>query len=202
MKNKDKIIIDLCAGSGAWSKKYREKNYDVRLVTLPSKNVLTYKPPKNIYGILAAPPCTQFSYARTQAPTPRNLQAGMKIVSACRKIIEECYYAAYRAGKISSLKFWALENPYYGYLVKLLGKPAYTFQPCDFGDPYTKKTALWGFFNTPIQSPIKLTSEQIKESKTNSRKLPSISDLTSGKQSAQRAVTPEGFAEAFFEANK
>jgi len=30
-----KIILDLCGGTGSWSKPYKEAGYDVRLVTLP-----------------------------------------------------------------------------------------------------------------------------------------------------------------------
>ncbi len=63
-----KIILDLCGGTGAWSKPYKEavdthgeNIYDVRLVTLPEHDVRTYIPPDNVYGILAAPPCTMFS---------------------------------------------------------------------------------------------------------------------------------------------
>lgn len=55
MENKDKIILDLCGGSGSWSKPYKEAGYDVRLITLPEYDVLTYEPPENVYGILAAP---------------------------------------------------------------------------------------------------------------------------------------------------
>lgn len=55
MDNKDKIILDLCGGSGSWSRPYKEAGYDVRLITLPEYDVLTYEPPENVYGILAAP---------------------------------------------------------------------------------------------------------------------------------------------------
>lgn len=55
------IILDLCGGSGSWSKPYVEAGYDVRLVTLPEHNVLTYQPPEDVHGVLAAPPCTEFS---------------------------------------------------------------------------------------------------------------------------------------------
>lgn len=65
--NKDKIILDLCGGTGAWSKPYKDAGYDVRVITLPQNDVATYHPPKNVYGILAAPPCTMFSMARTVA---------------------------------------------------------------------------------------------------------------------------------------
>ena len=45
----EKIILDLCGGTGAWSKPYREAGYDVRLITLP-EDVRVYIPPKNKGG--------------------------------------------------------------------------------------------------------------------------------------------------------
>ena len=57
MKNSNKIILDLCGGTGSWSKSYRDNGYDVRNITLPKYDVRLYEPPKNVYGILAAPPC-------------------------------------------------------------------------------------------------------------------------------------------------
>ncbi len=59
--NGDKIILDLCGGTGAWSKPYKDAGYDVRLITLPEYDVRTYIPPDNVYGILAAPPCTHLA---------------------------------------------------------------------------------------------------------------------------------------------
>ena len=53
-KEIEKIILDLCGGTGSWTKHYSEKDYDVRIITLPDNDVRTYKPPKNVYGILAA----------------------------------------------------------------------------------------------------------------------------------------------------
>ena len=53
---KPKIILDLCGGSGSWSRAYVAAGYDVRNITLPAYDVLTYEPPENVYGILAAPP--------------------------------------------------------------------------------------------------------------------------------------------------
>lgn len=31
----NKIILDLCGGTGSWSKPYKEAGYDVRVITLP-----------------------------------------------------------------------------------------------------------------------------------------------------------------------
>ncbi len=192
---KTNIILDLCGGTGAWSKPYKDNGYDVRNITLPEYDVRDfYHFPKNVYGILAAPPCTMFSLARTRAKTSRNFREGMEVVIGCLKIIWECRFE-------NKLAFWCLENPM-GYLRQFLGKPVFTFDPCDFGDPYTKKTDLWGYFNIPKKRPIKLNEDQIKRSKIDNRKLPSISEITSSKQADRRAITPQGFAKAFYKANQ
>ena len=52
----ERIILDLCGGSGSWSRPYQEAGYDVRLITLPDYDVLDYEPPEGVHGILAAPP--------------------------------------------------------------------------------------------------------------------------------------------------
>lgn len=153
--NHSKIILDLCGGTGSWSKYYKENGYDVRIITLPDYDVCQYEPPKNVYGILAAPPCTMFSIARNDktAKKPRDLKSGMEIVNACLRIIHTCLYENYRVGQ--GLRFWALENPYSGYLKRFLGKPALVFDPFEYGDPYTKKTAIWGEFKEPKKNIVK-----------------------------------------------
>ncbi len=119
--NKNKIILDLCGGTGSWSKPYKYAGYDVWILTLPDWDITQwqYIPELvNAYGILAAPPCTMFSMARTNAKTPRDLRQGMKVVEACLKIIWES-----QANANGRLKFWAMENPK-GLLRQFLGKPA------------------------------------------------------------------------------
>lgn len=86
--NSKKIILDLCGGSGAWSRPYKEAGYDVRLITLPDNDVRTYQPPDNVYGILAAPPCTEFSIAKGRRS--RDFESGLEIVQACIRIIWTC----------------------------------------------------------------------------------------------------------------
>lgn len=79
--NSDKIILDLCGGTGSWSRPYVDAGYDVRVITLPEYDVRTYKPPEFVYGILAAPPCTEFSVLNCiAAPRERNEQVGLEIV--------------------------------------------------------------------------------------------------------------------------
>lgn len=224
-----RIILDLCGGTGSWSLPYKEAGYDVRNITLPEHDVRTYEPPKNVYGILSAPPCTMFSFARTNAKKPRDLEGGMEIITACLRIIWTCQYRTKSdQQKYSPLKFWALENPYFGMLRWFLGKPAFVFNPYDFGHYYQKKTALWGYFNEPKKNPVEIPEEaktptnrgkptsiwgQMKEkAKTNSQDLPKFDYMKSkdiapdwfGKLSRQdrRAITPAGFAKAFFKVNR
>ena len=61
MNNSEKLILDLCGGTGSWSKPYKDAGYDVRVVTLPEHDVRLYQPPQGVYGILAAPPCTHLA---------------------------------------------------------------------------------------------------------------------------------------------
>jgi hypothetical protein len=211
-ENNNKIILDLCGGTGSWSRPYREAGYDVRLVTIPDNDVRTYQPPENVYGILAAPPCTMFSFARTNAKKPRDLREGMECVRACLNIIWQQIEIIQDTGKKTlPLKFWALENPHHGFLKQFLGKPAFIFDPWEFGDGYQKRTALWGNFNEPIKTPIKMTDEA--KAKTNSFLHTIKFDYMKSKdihpeqfgimdRQARRSITPQGFANAFFKANQ
>jgi hypothetical protein len=179
----NKIILDLCGGTGSWSKPYKEAGYDVRLITLPDNDVLTYEPPENVYGILAAPPCTDFasSGARWFKEKDENGATieSQGVLIACLRIIAKC-----------KPKFWVLENPV-GRVRRWLGNPTLIFNPCDYGDPYTKKTLLWGEFNIPIKNPIEPTEGS------------KMHCLPPNKNRAMlRSITPPGFAKAFFEYNQ
>lgn len=217
----DKVILDLCGGTGVWSKPYKDAGYTVYNLTLPHCDVLDVHAlgasiggylsfkydgisrilnARRVYGILAAPPCTMFSLSRTTAKTPRDLASGFKLVEHCLRIIWFC-----RAVPDSTLKFWALENPV-GYLRQFLGKPALTFSPNDYGDSYTKKTDIWGYFNAPKQNKRDLTEEEHDRCVRSARKLPLLPDgyimppdMT--RNAARRAITSAYFAEAFYKAN-
>lgn len=203
---KKKIILDLCGGSGSWSRPYEKNNYDVRLITLPEYDVLTYEPPKNVYGILAAPPCTEFSVLNCKAEERvRDEKTGLKVVYACLKIIS-------RARPV----WWALENPV-GHLRKYLGKSSLVFQPWEYGDPWTKRTEIWGRFNPPVKK--YLSWEEVPDKlplytrpnrnkpnfaylhKSEIKKIPQLAFANPLTDADFRAITPPGFAKAFFEAN-
>ena len=241
--NKNKIILDLCGGTGSWSLPYKDAGYKVITITLPDYDVrktilkdghITFVGKDKshlvianaVYGILAAPPCTMFSFARTNAKKPRDLKEGMECVRACLDIIWSCMEVKQDTTKKTlPLKFWALENPYFGFLKSFLGKPAFIFDPWEFGDGYQKRTALWGNFNEPKKNPIPMTEEAKAKAKTNSHihklKYPVAGrddemikfDMLASKdihseafgvldRQARRSITPQGFAKAFFEVNK
>jgi len=178
-----KIILDLCGGTGAWSKPYRDAGYDVRLVTFPDNDVRTYKLPNEpIYGILAAPPCTHLAGSGARWWKQKGnevLLESLAIADACLRIIT-----------LTKPLFWALENPV-GRLSRFYGKPTMSFHPFEFGDPYQKRTLLWGKFNKPIKNPVEPTEGQ---------KIWKMAP--SEKRQELRSITPSGFALAFFASNK
>lgn len=181
-----KIILDLCAGTGAWSKPYKDNGYDVRLITLPEYDVRLYQPPDNVYGILAAPPCTVFSLAGNWVKrTDEEMIKALSVVDACIRII-------YKSKPI----FWALENPV-GKLKRWIGEPVTRFNPWQFGDGTFKKTCLWGKFNKPIQTVFE-APQRIPYSKTPIGRLGGKSERTK----MLRSITPAGFAKAFYMSNK
>lgn len=133
-----KIILHLCADIGSDSYFYQQdNNYEVRLIG-ESIGVENYSTKEEIYGIIANPVCTEFSTAKG-FHKENDIEKGMFLVNHCLRIIEW-----------TKPKFWVLENPYNGKLKDVLGKPKAVYQPWQFGDPWTKKTALWGNFNMPL----------------------------------------------------
>lgn len=63
----------------------------------------------------------------------------MALVRECLRVIEAAKPAWY-----------AIENPATGRLRDFLGKPKFTYEPWQFGSPWTKRTGLWGNFTAPV----------------------------------------------------
>ena len=194
-----KIILDLCGGTGAWSKPYADAGYDVRNITLPEYDVRLYQPPDNVYGILAAPPCTMFAISGARwKRTDEQMIDALSMVDACIRIIF-----------ITKPLFWALENPV-GKLIYYIGKWRYNFQPYEYGDPWTKRTCVWGLHNIPVKCPVEPVGQWTGRADRKGivdhpeylppdwiHKLPPSPD-----RAKLRSVTPPGFAQAFFKANR
>lgn len=188
------IILDLCGGTGSWSAPYALKGYDVQVVTWPESDTRLWPSGKSdvpryqgdffdvkeyigkVHGILAAPPCTVFAQVGCKhLRSDEEILQGLSVVDACIRI-------AY----VLQPKWWVLENPN-GKIIKWLGPPRHKFHPCDYGDPYTKETFLWGNFNIPEERYVFPTEGSKMHSNIRSQ--------------VNRSKTPEGFAIAFCEAN-
>jgi hypothetical protein len=178
-----RIIYDLCGGTGNWSRPYVEAGYDVRVIDLPTDIRLLPLPAEPVHGVLAAPPCTFFCRMRMcrGRPSDEQFREGLSVVDACLRFITMVQPA-----------WWALENPQ-GYLWTWLGEPILKFHPWQFGDPWTKRTWLWGKFNLPQQNVVDPVGPLV-----NSRTGHPLGKKGLARNFTERAATPPGFARAFF----
>lgn len=190
----NKTILSLFDYSGKWSKPYKDAGYDVLQFDLQYGDdvrlIKKFKFP--IYGILAAPPCTEFASSGARwwdAKGDEALAQALSLVSHVYRIVE-----------IEKPEFYVIENPI-GRLIHYLGEPKLRFDPCEYAgynksntkDWYNKRTCLWGNFNIPVKD----WRMPIYGSKMH-KQFGGKSLNTKNK----RSETPEGFARAFYEANK
>jgi len=195
------VILDLCGGTGGWSRPYADAGYEVITVDLgddatpdvPDRpglvrcDVRLWEPPQGlrVHGILAAPPCTLFAVSgarwwQERDPDGARLRDGLSVVDACLRLVQ-----------VLSPDWWAMENPV-GRLRRWVGPPRATFQPWEYGDPYRKRTLLWGDFVMPQRC------HRTAPPGTDSR----IHMASPGPDRARlRSVTPPHFAAAFMAAN-
>jgi hypothetical protein len=229
----DAYILDLCGGTGAWSQPYRDAGYntlvvDPKAIALP--NGQTYlgtvkefnaeleremvKP--RFHGVLVAPPCTEFasSGARWWKSKPPELLA------EAIRVVNQCLWTTAAVEP----KWWALENPV-GRLTREIGPYVYTFQPWEYGDPWVKRSCIWGNHVRPTKRPVaildkksyghrnrsilwksgfsKMKPEDLREAARLGMLPPDwVHKLgPSPERATLRSITPPGFARAFFEAN-
>lgn len=99
-----------------------------------------------------------------------------------------------------------------------MGKPALTFQPWEYGDPWTKRTDIWGSFNLPEKKyknwedvpdklPLYTRPGRGKPNfaylhKSAWELVPQLAFHRPETDAEFRAMTPPAFAKAFFEANR
>lgn len=147
-------------------------------------------PPVLEYAIVFAfPPCTNLAVsgrAHFKNKGLRGLLDGLELVERCRAICEWCGAP------------WMLENPVS--TLSTYWRPCdYSFQPYEYGgylqdggDHYSKRTCLWTSddFKMPDKKPVENTegSRYQKMGECKRRK-------------SEREMTPQGFAQAVFEAN-
>jgi hypothetical protein len=177
--NSHRTILSICDYTGFWSAPYREAGYNVIQWDVKLGQDCRLQPTiGSAWGILAAPPCTIFSFAGNRAwaegkRSEADLLEALSIVDACLRQVA-----------MLNPTWWALENPM-GRLSQYIGKPRLIFQPYQYGAAYSKRTCLWGVFTLPKPSPV----------------TPTHSLINKVRNPSTRAVTPPEFARAFFEAN-
>tara|TARA_R110002020_G_scaffold8918_6_gene35794 strand:- start:1458 stop:2210 length:753 start_codon:yes stop_codon:yes gene_type:complete len=123
--NSDRLILDVCGGTGSWSKPYRDAGYTVIVldpeaftdnaggavcggegdVRDPRYHVKgCFGMP--VHGILMSPPCTEFAssgarwWADKAANSPHLLEDAIAVAEACLNLV-----------KVHEPKWWVLENP-------------------------------------------------------------------------------------------
>jgi len=203
-----KLILSLCDYSGAWSQPYVDAGYKVVRVDLDhppglsqvGDNVWTMGcdvtrwsvDGMEIYGVLAAPPCTTFCRPGAQH------WFRMDFMGQTAKDVAT-FRACLRIAKLAT-GFWAIENPpgRHKDLIPELGKPAWQFQPWEYGDPWTKQTYIWGTARKP--EPIGAVAPEPPRRTPNGKTQGRIAFLSSTAK-REREKTPEGFARAFFNTN-
>jgi hypothetical protein len=223
-----KTIVSICDHSGGWSRPYVNAGYNVVRVdpkhtpgfdTAPDGAITFGGTAKEfirfvhevqsaggewpIHGLMLAPVCTDFTNSGARWWAEKDAD-GRTVESL--KLVDECLELV----RLLAPQWWVLENPV-GRLPRLrpeLGKPRMYFNPCDYAgfaaDPmaeaYTKKTGLWGSFNTNLPldevEPVFYT----KGGKRGSWMWANLGGK-SERTKELRSVTPSGFAWAFFLAN-
>lgn len=196
----DGLVVSLCDHSGVMVKPWRDAGYRCLTVDLLHPEGITKEDGIYKYGvdvtrllpdvvllmnpriIFAFPPCTHTAVSGArwfQSKGPKAAAEAFSVLSSVKEICE-------RSGVP-----WMIENPVSTFST-YWRKPDYTFDPCDYGDPYTKKTCLWtgGGFVMPEKNRVEPTEG------SKMHLMPPSED-----RQQLRSVTPEGFAKAVYEAN-
>lgn len=217
--NSNKVVVSLFDYTGAWSQPWRDAGYTVLQFDIKSgSDVLLDSHVWNqveelrdsgheVVGVMSACPCTTFagSGARWREElhdkaTPEALTKvfGERALSSGAKTPKEYNLMLLQATRdmvaaANPTEWHVLENPI-GRIQKegKLPDPTMRFDPNAYGDPYTKRTQLWGAFNTDLPTAY---VEPVEGSKIHKLR------GSDPQQKAERSKTPDGFAYAFFMAN-
>ncbi len=213
------VIISLFDASGRFSQPYRDMGYEVIQLDIKNGHDLIrglggyldaiaelQARGGRVAGVLAQPPCTTFAGSGARWWDERHnrkwgnavnkmwgpwatkffdspVEYNQFLVAATEQVIAK-----------ASPDFHVIENPV-GRIEKATGLPAplMRFDPNHFGDPYTKNTALYGQFNTDLQ-----TAHVDPVEGSRMHKLRSSAEKDGG----LRSLTSEPFAYAFALANR
>jgi hypothetical protein len=139
-------LLELFSGTGSVGRVFKERGWEVLSLDLDPKSdadlhmdVMDFDfrayPRSYFQCVWASPPCVQYSVARTNAKTPRDLEGADALVQRVKDIAAHFNDAA-----------WWVENPWTGLLKGrpvVEGMPFYTLDYCAYGTEYRKRTCLW-----------------------------------------------------------
>lgn len=201
-QNADKVVLSLFDYTGQWSQPWEDAGYQVFRFDIQNDpemgDVNNFSTGffndwfgdfdgQDIYAILAACPCTDFAVSGARHFAAKDKDG--RTVASVRLVHQTLAAIEYFKPAV-----WALENPV-GRIEKLGGLPPWrlSFDPNHLGDPYTKKTLLWGRFNADLPvAPVEPTEGSKMHQRYGGRSVATKN---------ARSVTPEGFSYGFFMAN-
>jgi hypothetical protein len=146
-------------------------------------DIMTWTPPDGVVFAAFFPPCTDVSVSGARWFQDKGLGKLIGALTLFKRAVDLANHIGCP---------YMIENPV-STVSSYYRKPDHIFDPCDYGDPYTKKTCLWtggGFV-----MPSKCRVEPTEGSKMHL--LPPSADRAN-----LRSATPMGFANAAFDANK
>lgn len=212
MDENNKLIVSLFDYSEEIVKHYKENGYAVichdlqfegdilsGFTTLQVRIEDAIENGYELFGIIAQPPCTDFASSgarwfaekdriteeskRKYFPFDNTTEQSIALVDIVLLLVD-----------IFKPKFWVMENPT-GRINSLVPEirplKRLSFDPCDYGDPYTKRTHLYGDFNNDL--PLNKVEPTLGSLMHNIAPSPQRANI--------RSKTPAGFAKAFYEAN-
>jgi hypothetical protein len=142
-----KVVLHLCADIGSDSR-FFDLDPDFEVIKVGAEiGVENFEYDGFVHGVIANPVCTTFSNVNQHRSTIDD-KDGLYMVKHCLRIIGDVWP-----------KWWVIENPANGSLRNYLGSPTATYQPWEYGSPWTKRTGLWGDFTMP--KPIYKTWEDV-----------------------------------------
>lgn len=162
------------------------------------------------HGLLMAPPCTDFSNAGAWTWKSKDERpAGDEYEGFTQTELSIALASiGVELANLYPFQWWALENPpgrIESLIPELKEHRRLMFQPHHYGDPYTKKTVLWGNFNADL--PRNDVDPELVTIKAGDHyyQASSMWAKTGGKSERTKTLrsnTPAGFANAFFAANQ
>jgi N12 class adenine-specific DNA methylase/tRNA1(Val) A37 N6-methylase TrmN6 len=211
--NSKKVVISLFDASGVISQPWADAGYTVIRYDLEhGDDLFRYPPVGDIQGlldegytveaVLAQPPCTTFTNSSTRWRAERHDAKAREWVAkmfgpyAAKWFDRPVEYTKALVSIVDLVRdlakprWYAMENPV-GRIASLMGlpEPVLKFDPHHFGDPYTKRTFLWGDFNPEL--PLANVEP------TDGSKIARMSS-SAEKNGGLRSLTSEPFAYALF----